>query len=110
MWFISAAVMGYSVRHLGVVDRAVYGIAGICLLLPVGAFAAARWFNIAGALLAVGAVRLRADARRKQPEQAAHRDAAAAAPVAPAPAATAPAATDRATLDRMGVRGTGEGE
>ena len=107
VWFISAAVMGYSVRHLGVVDRLVYAAAGIGLLLPVGAFAEARWFNIVGALLAVGLFFF--ERTRRKSEQAAT-DAAAAAPVAPTPAATAPAPTDRAFLDRMGVRGTGEGE
>ena len=45
VWLISAAVMGYSVRPLGIVDRAIHGLIGVCLLLPVGAFAAARWLN-----------------------------------------------------------------
>jgi TRAP transporter 4TM/12TM fusion protein len=53
IWIISAAMMGYSVRPLGLLDRSAYFIAGACLMLPVGAFAAARWFNLAGAVIAV---------------------------------------------------------
>ena len=54
MWFISAAIMAYSVRHLRLVDRVLYFIAGLFLMLPAGSFDSARWFNIAGAVLAVG--------------------------------------------------------
>jgi TRAP transporter 4TM/12TM fusion protein len=106
VWFVSAAVMGYSVRHLGLVDRLVYGLAGFFLLLPVGSFAEARWFNIAGAVMSVGLLLFERTRRRsEQPTEPA------AAPVAAStPAAAAPSATDRAFLDRMGVRGTGEGE
>jgi hypothetical protein len=50
----AAAVMGFSVRTLGIVDRLIYAAAGIRLLLPVGAFPEARWFNIAGFVMAVG--------------------------------------------------------
>ena len=53
VWFISAAVMGYSLRMLGFWDRALYGIAGISLLLPWASFPTARHFNIVGALMAV---------------------------------------------------------
>jgi TRAP transporter 4TM/12TM fusion protein len=49
VWLISAALMSYSMRPLGIIDRALYLVAGICLLLPVGIFATARWFNVAGA-------------------------------------------------------------
>jgi TRAP-type uncharacterized transport system fused permease subunit len=67
VWFISAAVMGHSVRSLRIFDRAIYGAVGVCLLLPVGAFAQARWFNIAGALMAAALLAWewsRASARR----------------------------------------------
>jgi TRAP transporter 4TM/12TM fusion protein len=52
IWIISAAMIGYSVRPLRPLDRLVYLAAGIALMLPVGSFAAARWFNVAGAGLA----------------------------------------------------------
>ncbi len=53
VWLISAAVIGYSLRPLGVAGRVVYGIAGLLLILPAGAFEEARWLNIAGAALAL---------------------------------------------------------
>jgi TRAP transporter 4TM/12TM fusion protein len=53
VWLISATMMGYSVRHLGVADRIYYGITGLFLLIPVEAFGAGRWINIAGAGMAV---------------------------------------------------------
>jgi hypothetical protein len=90
------------VRHLGVADCLIYGAAGLFLLLPVGAFAQARWFNLAGGATqrrySSGSARAApGPGRRPHPR-----------PAAPAPAAPSP--TDRAFLDRMGVRGTGEGE
>ena len=53
VWFISASIMAYSVRHLRLTDRFLYFIAGFFLILPAGSFASARWFNIAGAVIAV---------------------------------------------------------
>jgi TRAP transporter 4TM/12TM fusion protein len=53
VWVISAAIMGYSLRHLGLRDRLFYLVAGTCLMLPVGSFAGAHWFNLAGALMAI---------------------------------------------------------
>ena len=38
VWFISAAIMGYSVRHLRIGDRAFYFLAGFFLMLPAGSF------------------------------------------------------------------------
>ena len=64
VWLISAAIMGYSVRMLRLVDRAIYLIAGACLMLPISIFAGARWINFAGALLAVCAPALGADAEK----------------------------------------------
>jgi TRAP transporter 4TM/12TM fusion protein len=105
VWLISAAVMGYSVRDLGWIDRFVHLVAGICLLVPVGAFPAARWMNIAGTAMAIA---LFAWERFARPRAAAP----AAAPAAPAaaPAAPASAAEQRAMLDRLGIRGSGEAE
>jgi TRAP transporter 4TM/12TM fusion protein len=106
VWLISAAVLGYSVRHLGVIDRAIYGLTGLFLLLPVGAFAEARWFNIAGGAMAIALYvweRAHRSKREAEPTPAP-------AVAAPIPTPSAPSPTDRAFLDRMGVRGTGEGE
>jgi TRAP-type uncharacterized transport system fused permease subunit len=54
VWLIAAAIMAYGARRLGSLDRAIYFLAGAFLMLPVGAFASARWFNLAGAGLAAG--------------------------------------------------------
>jgi TRAP transporter 4TM/12TM fusion protein len=54
VWFISAALMAYATRPLGLLERTVYFIAGICLMLPVNIFPTARWFNIAGAAIGMG--------------------------------------------------------
>ncbi len=53
VWFVSAAMMGYSVSKLGIAQRLLYGAAGLCLVIPLNAFDAARWFNVAGACLAL---------------------------------------------------------
>jgi TRAP transporter 4TM/12TM fusion protein len=53
VWLVSAAVIGYAVRRLGAAARLYYGIAGLFLMLPAGAFEEARWFNIAGAAMAL---------------------------------------------------------
>jgi TRAP-type uncharacterized transport system fused permease subunit len=102
VWLISAAVMAYSVRPLGIVDRLVYGAIGIGLLLPVGAFAAARWLNLAGAVAGI-LLLLWERTRRRAPS------AADAPPASSGPTIAMP--TDqRAALDRMGVRGSGDAE
>lgn len=53
IWMISSAIMGYSVRRLGYIERAVHLVAGMLLMLPAGAFAAARWCNLAGVAIAL---------------------------------------------------------
>jgi TRAP transporter 4TM/12TM fusion protein len=53
VWFGAMGVMGYSVRNLGGVERALYLFAGLCLLLPLEAFGGARWVNGIGGLLAL---------------------------------------------------------
>jgi TRAP-type uncharacterized transport system fused permease subunit len=105
VWFISAAVMGYSLRDLGWIDRLAHMAAGVCLIMPVGAFAAARWLNIFGAALGVGLILWERALRRRAAEPEA-----AAPPVSPVPATPATAAEQRAMLDRLGVRGSGEAE
>jgi TRAP-type uncharacterized transport system fused permease subunit len=105
VWFISAAVMGYSLRDLGWVGRIVHMVVGICLIVPVGAFAAARWMNIVGAVMAVAVLAYERMMRR--PDEP--KPGATAAPVA-TPAAPTTAAEQRALLDRLGIKGSGEGE
>jgi TRAP-type uncharacterized transport system fused permease subunit len=56
VWFVSAAFMGYAIRKLSMGQRWLHGFAGLCLMMPVGAFAEARWFNVAGAVIAVAMV------------------------------------------------------
>lgn len=52
IWIISAGVIGFSLRHLGNVERTIYFITGAFLMLPQGSFPAARWINIAGVVIA----------------------------------------------------------
>lgn len=66
VWFISTAMLGHSVRHLDIMWRVCYGITGLCLLIPVGAFAGARWVNLAGAGMA-GVLLFWERARRRRP-------------------------------------------
>ena len=47
VWFFSAAIMGYSLRPLGVLARLYYGAAGIFFVIPIEAFRAGRWLNVA---------------------------------------------------------------
>jgi TRAP-type uncharacterized transport system fused permease subunit len=54
VWLISAAAMGYARQPLAAGARLLYAAAGLSLMLPAGAFAEARWFNAAGALVAIG--------------------------------------------------------
>jgi TRAP transporter 4TM/12TM fusion protein len=53
VWFVSAGMMGYSISKLSLAQRLLYGAAGLCLVLPLNAFEQARWFNLAGACLAL---------------------------------------------------------
>jgi TRAP transporter 4TM/12TM fusion protein len=103
VWFISAAVMGYSLRDLGWLDRLLHMAVGICLIMPVGAFAAARWMNIAGVVVAIALLVYERMVRRPAETQ----PASAAAP-ATAPAAPTTPAEQRALLDRLGIKGSGE--
>jgi TRAP-type uncharacterized transport system fused permease subunit len=65
IWFISAAITGYSIRSLELPSRAVHLLAGVFLMLPVGSFAAARWFNIAGAAIAAAILAWEWNLRRR---------------------------------------------
>ena len=53
IWFIAAAMMGYSVRPLGIAERMLYCAAGVCTFMPADALGAGRWINLAGVTLAV---------------------------------------------------------
>jgi TRAP-type uncharacterized transport system fused permease subunit len=53
VWFIAAAMMGYSVRPLGWTARAYYAVTGIALFMPSDVFGSGRWINAAGTGLAV---------------------------------------------------------
>jgi TRAP transporter 4TM/12TM fusion protein len=54
VWFISASVMGYSVRDLKLGDRFVYAVTGICTFMPADAFGMSRWINLIGIAMIVG--------------------------------------------------------
>jgi TRAP-type uncharacterized transport system fused permease subunit len=106
VWLISAAVMGYSVRHLRLVDRLVYGAAGLFLLFPVGAFLQAKYFNIAGAAMAVGLLAfeyaMRSRLRGVGPAPS--------APVTAPVAATPTTAEQQVLREKYGIRGSGDAE
>jgi TRAP transporter 4TM/12TM fusion protein len=96
VWFISAAVMGYSLRAMGWIDRLPHAIVGVLLLMPAGAFAAARWLNIAGALMAVALIAWERTMRRSarpQPE-----------PALQTPISTPQSVAPHVSLDQLGIR------
>jgi TRAP-type uncharacterized transport system fused permease subunit len=64
VWFISAAMMGYSVHPLKLPARIYYSVTGLCVLMP-GVSGAGRWINVAGIALAVGLFVWEKAARRR---------------------------------------------
>lgn len=48
VWFGAAAIVGYFLTALGPVQRAVYALVALSLLMPTSAFAGAGWLNAAG--------------------------------------------------------------
>jgi TRAP transporter 4TM/12TM fusion protein len=64
VWFGAAGVIGYSTRPLGVLMRVCHAVAGLSMLLPLGAFAGARVVNVIGVCLAVGLLASNRLARR----------------------------------------------
>src|SRR5262245_45369728 len=48
VWFISAAMMGFVTRPLGLVARICHCLAGICIFMPASVPAGGRWINAAG--------------------------------------------------------------
>ncbi len=53
IWFVSAAIMGYSFRRLELTTRLLYGLTGACVMVPLAAFVAAPWLKALGAALAI---------------------------------------------------------
>ena len=53
VWFISAAMMGYSSRPLAPLERLVYCVTGILTFMPANVLGAGRSFNVAGVALAI---------------------------------------------------------
>ena len=52
VWLVSAALVGYFARPLGMVARLALGIAGLALLVPAGTFPGAVWTDVVGVILA----------------------------------------------------------
>lgn len=65
IWFIAAAMMGYSVRPLGWTARLYYAVTGISIFMPADALGAGRWINAAGIGLAVALFFWEKAARRR---------------------------------------------
>jgi TRAP transporter 4TM/12TM fusion protein len=65
IWFVSAAMIGYTTRIIGVLYRALCALAGLALLLPLGLFSLVRYVNILGACLAVGLLFIEFSVRRR---------------------------------------------
>jgi hypothetical protein len=101
--------MGYSVRHLRLADRVVYGVTGLFLLLPVGAFPAARWFNIAGAALVVVLLMWERTMRRTRSIATVPTPETATATPVSTPATPTPV-QQQELRERFGIRGSGDAE
>jgi len=56
VWFISAAMMGYAARPIGLVARIAYCVAGVGIFWPANAFGAGRWINAAAVGLGVALI------------------------------------------------------
>jgi TRAP transporter 4TM/12TM fusion protein len=65
IWFVSAAVIGYTTRIIGVFYRALCALAGLALLIPLGQFNEARYVNILGACLAAVLLFMEFSARKR---------------------------------------------
>jgi TRAP-type uncharacterized transport system fused permease subunit len=104
VWFVAAAMMGYSRRPLGLLARACYAITGVCIFLPADTFGAGRWINAAGVLMGI-AIFVRERLARASAS-------ATATPVPSEGAGNVPAAGTKdhdAMLEKMGIRSTIEG-
>jgi TRAP transporter 4TM/12TM fusion protein len=72
VWFGAAGVIGYGMGRLGGPIRVVYVLTGLCLMMPIGAFGAGRWINLAG-LAGAAALLAKAWLGRRQPRALAER-------------------------------------
>jgi len=54
VWLVSAALVGYALGPMGIAGRLAIAAAGLSLILPPGAFAAAPYLNAAGAAIGLG--------------------------------------------------------
>jgi len=53
VWFISAAVIGFTNRPIGIAYRIILGIIGFSLLMPIGILKIGRLINIVGVAMAL---------------------------------------------------------
>jgi TRAP-type uncharacterized transport system fused permease subunit len=65
IWFVSAAVIGYTTRIIRMSYRALCALAGLALLIPLGQFNEARYVNILGACLAAVLLFIEFSARKR---------------------------------------------
>jgi hypothetical protein len=66
VWFGAAGVIGYGVGRLGALTRVLYVLTGLCLMMPLGAFGAGRWINLAGLVAAAGLLSMAWVGRRER--------------------------------------------
>jgi TRAP-type uncharacterized transport system fused permease subunit len=65
VWFGAAGIIGYSNRPLGGLTRVWHTVAGLFMLVPLGAFTGARVVNVIGVCLAIALLASTRLARRK---------------------------------------------
>ncbi len=56
MWLVSAALAGYLTARLTPVVRALFAIAGLCALVPAGAFSGAIYTDAFGVVLGIAVI------------------------------------------------------
>ncbi|MGH6959971.1 MAG: hypothetical protein ACREE7_05765, partial [Dongiaceae bacterium] len=65
VWLMSAAMVGYMLRPLGLPMRGLVFLAGVMLLLPYKVAPGGHWTNAAGAVLAIVVLALEVLAARR---------------------------------------------
>ena len=65
IWFISAAMSGYSLRVIGAVNRIAFAFTGLALLIPMGFFRGGRLVNIVGVCMGALLLFIEFSARRR---------------------------------------------
>ncbi|MFH1411008.1 MAG: TRAP transporter fused permease subunit, partial [Patescibacteria group bacterium] len=66
VWFVSAAMIGYTMRTIGMLYRGLFAVAGLSLLIPMGLFGGGRYVNIFGACLGTILLFVEFSARRRR--------------------------------------------